>query len=326
MVVAQDYRQKEGCVTAHDWSVVADHLHWEIHACRGGARVLRRPLTSALIDVISEEFTNTALLRSLSLPGSTLETIVATTGSASLACRACSSSARVLGMFVSISFPVDIAALKACCARRLQAAVEAALPAPGTKGDPVWRNLFSVEGHVVGAVVADIWRLTSAQMSNANRGSSFSSEHFFLLTTRGELCPPQHWSAPLSKSMGVIWWWCIDDLQNCDVTRLRQEAEAVVQTCRIQPPPPKRQWTPVDLSQAHVAQLESEARAEGLPEHHFFDGVSYIDASGHRSKQHPRLEHFIEQHLNALNKEVEAWNSGVLQICEGLASEMTAAN
>eukprot|EP00811_Abedinium_folium_P014436 NODE_2343_length_2231_cov_4.139734.p1 GENE.NODE_2343_length_2231_cov_4.139734~~NODE_2343_length_2231_cov_4.139734.p1 ORF type:complete len:669 (+),score=166.31 NODE_2343_length_2231_cov_4.139734:32-2038(+) len=288
----------------------AERLMHELRACRGKAQTLRRPPTGVLVETLLQEPVASTAVRALALPGSHTE------AAKPAVLRMCLPSCRLLGVFVATSLPLDLELLRDCCRSRLVNAAEGACLKPGGKApDAPWQGLFCVEARVCGAVTKDLAQLSTSQV----RGLRLSeSTHRIVITPRGELRPPEHWGMPLAAATGVLWWFCVPR----DKTQGDARSEAVAaatDACRLRPPLPQNHWTVADLLPEDLAQLEEDARAGGLPDGHFYNGVQYVDVNGVYSKTHPELPAHLHRHITRLNTEIDAWNAAVAELAESPA-------
>jgi hypothetical protein len=95
---------------------------------------------------------------------------------------------------------------------------------------------------------------------------------------------------------------------------LRKQAEGSIEACRLRPPAPITAWTRSNVPEEQVVELEKAARAAGLPDGCFSDGVYYIDVDGKKSKEHPGLAPLLDALVVQHNIEVEGKNSVIREV------------
>lgn len=305
-VVVQDQRPAD-TVGPSGLEALSALLRHELEACRSSRHdVLQRPPTSALAaDVLQP------------LPASRLQRLLALPDSAASAAFL-QAQAKLCCVFIPTSVPLDVATLHACCAERLQAAAAASSIHATAAHENPWRGLFCIEAHVHGMVGSDLDALGPQDLLPTLQGHAAQVVHQMVLTPRGPVRVPQYRAAPLAASTGVLWWWCTSAGLAPEVVasyrlRLRQEAEAAVEACRLRPPGARHPWTVADVPAEQVA-FEVRALLEaGPPDGCFFNGVGYIDVDGHESKDHPHLGACLEVVVANHNAEVQAWNAAIAQ-------------
>jgi len=235
----------------------------------------------------------------------------------------CRPHMQLVGLAVPLDWPYDAAALRDVSAHGLACATQDERRTPGDKQPPSpWRGLFCVEARFCGTAGPELWSRDADDLRQALVESVVQAPCQFVLTARGELQPPQQWSAPLAERYGIVMWFTVLEANHAVFEVLRATVESVVRTCILRPPPLHPPWTIADLPQEELAQLEAAAQNDALPPGHFFDGTHYIDVNGHVSRTHPALEIHMAAFLHARNAEVEAKNA-VLR--EASASPLFAA-
>lgn len=308
VTIVQDHRSAASGISVREWNPIAARLLHELKACRAGGHVLQKPPTGSLIDGPLQELPATAALRGLALPGSVLP------GGPCETTSICHPSDQLLGIFVPMNAPVDLGNVRESCASILKKAVQVTCPLAGETEERIWRGLFCIEAHLFGADAKVVWSMQPAQLQELFHGGTAFSTERFVLSTRGEMPIPQHWTAPLAKSSGFVWWWCIPKSAGRDFSSWRAAAQTVVEACRLRPPAVEPTWARADVPQDHVSQLEDQARALGLPDGCFFNGTNYVDVDGNESREHPGLSQLLDTFLAQHNSEVQARNSALQEI------------
>jgi len=235
-------------------------------------------------------------------------------GEACAAVSFCHPSDHLVGIFVPMRAPIDLGIVRESCTSALRAAIQVACPLAGEPWASAWRGLFCLEAHICGADAKALWALDPRELQERfHAGTAFTTERF-VLSTRGEMPTPQHWTAPLSNNLGFIWWWSIPKTAGSEITLKRAEAERMVEACRLRPPAAETMWTRSDVPEEHLTQLEQEARAQGLPDGCFFNGVNYVDCDGNETREHPGLWRLLDTFLAKHNAEVQARSAFVQEI------------
>jgi len=307
VVVVQDDRPSEGAA-ARSWSTLRACLLRELQAGRAGGHVLQRPSTGALIDGPLQDALAGAPRLAVAVPG-----LVAPTSGSDASCQSCCwPDARLECVFVPVGVPLDIGTLREQCLCCLASAARAAWPAAGERCDSPWHGLACVEARVHGATAAELWTIEPGALRARIGAGDWLPANGLVLSSRGELRPPQHWMAPLATSTGVLLWWCT---AAAGARAGRQaEAEALVAACRLQPPGQKPFWTPADVTAEEVARLEAEVRGSELPYGYFSTATGYMDTDGNRHKDHPELQRRLADLVAQRNATVEAHNALALEI------------
>jgi hypothetical protein len=308
--VVQDYRHAGGA-PMREWNRLMKLCFNELKACRGSAASMQKPLTSSIVNGPLREPSVDVALRSISLPGLFQEAGTQGAWSTTLPQHT------LVGICMASAAPYDLVALRESCLACLQLAAQEACPLAAAASSPLWNGLFCIEAHVRGEDAKALWAQSSEKLRATFQTGYIMPSHRFVLTTRGDMAIPSSLSPPLAESLGLIWWWCIPKpADECSkiALQLRAEVQRSVEACRLQPPPPATLWTLEDLPPEQFASLEAEARAGGVPEGSFSDGVNYIDVDGKKFKEHPALAGLLDAAVARHNAEAQSRNAVIREI------------
>jgi len=315
--LVQDYKQTGFGLAVREWNALAKRCLHDMKASLGSSAAFQKPPTGRLIDGPLQELPASVALRSLSLPGSCDRT---TQGSWAM----CNPAHNLLGIFIAATAPFDLQALRESCNEVFKLAVEESCPLAGNQCGAAWNGLFCIEAHVSGVEDGQaLWALPTDKLRSSFQAGQAMPSFRMVLTARGEVAAPAHWSPPLSESTGLIWWWCIPKGEPAKSEQLRAEAKEVVEASYLQPPLPSAPWSRADVPREQVARMEEEARAAGVPEGSFSDGTYYMDCNGigygnldgqGRSREHPGFAPLVEAFVAQHNAEVEQKNKVICEI------------